>query len=128
MDDSQAQDEPLEKDSLWVRALHRIKNAYPITYAPRDDHVRQSRAFSYPFSNSPCVQKEPLIQTQVEKFTSRLEEFAEKQEPLNIRDWYTFATLDIISVFIAAGSDATATALTTLTYLILIHQPIYDAR
>jgi len=69
---------------------------YPMTHAPRQIHARQRRAFTKPFSNSSCLQQEPLIQGHVRRLMARLEEHHDEQKPVNFTNWYMFYTLDVI--------------------------------
>ncbi|KAM7211792.1 Cytochrome P450 [Rhypophila decipiens] len=89
-------DQPMEKDPIWVGALNAKLDALPLTYATREDHARQRRAFSHPFSNSSCVQQQPLIQTQIDKFIAKVSDLANANEPVNLTNWFSFLALDII--------------------------------
>ncbi|KAK5659144.1 hypothetical protein OQA88_1234 [Cercophora sp. LCS_1] len=89
-------DEPLEKDPIWVSAMRSYQGALPITSVPREIHQRQRRALAHPFSNTSCLQQEPLIQSQIAKLITRLTELSESSTPANMTDWYLFTTLDVI--------------------------------
>ena len=67
----------MEKDPIWIGTLNANLDSQPLTYAQRDDHARQRRAFSHPFSNTSCIQQQPIIQAQIDKFILKLAEFAE---------------------------------------------------
>ncbi|KAK0610937.1 cytochrome P450 monooxygenase [Immersiella caudata] len=90
-------DEPMEKDPIWIGALMTMNGEVGISYAPRDVHARQRRAFSHPLSNTSIKQQEPLIQEHIQTLVHRLEELEAAGKPANFTDWYTFTTLDIIS-------------------------------
>ena len=70
--------------------------AKPLTYALRDGHARQRRAFSHPFSNTSCIQQQPIIQAQIDKFILKLTEFANANKVVNITRWLNYLSLDII--------------------------------
>lgn len=88
----------MEKDPIWVGALNSTFQEKPLTYAPREDHARQRRAFSHPFSNTSCLQQQPIIQAQIDKFITRLAELAPQsdKQPINLTHWFSFLSLDII--------------------------------
>lgn len=81
---------------MWAGALVNGKGIHPLTYAPRHIHTRQRRAFTKPFSNTSCIQQEPLIQGHIRRLMTRLEEHHDAQKPVNFTDWYMFYTLDVI--------------------------------
>jgi len=87
----------MEKDPLWIGALMTMNGQFPITYAPRDAHARQRRAFSHPLSNTSVTQQEPLIQEHMHTLIRRLGELQKAGKPANFTDWYSFTTLDVIS-------------------------------
>jgi len=90
-------DEPMEKDPIWTGAMMTLNGEMAMVYAPRDVHARQRRAFSHPLSNTSVMQQEPLLQQHIRIFISQLGEFERAGKPLNIKDWYNFLTLDVMS-------------------------------
>ncbi|KAK3376304.1 cytochrome P450 monooxygenase [Lasiosphaeria ovina] len=90
-------DEPMEKDPLWCGSLQHVEADVPITMAPRRVHTRQRRAFAHSFSNTSLLSQEPLIQSHVDKFMDQLAGFAAEDKPVNMSDWLSFYTLDVIS-------------------------------
>lgn len=87
----------MEKDPIWIGAIMTLNGEMAMVYAPRDVHARQRRAFSHPLSNTSIMQQEPLIQQHIRIFISQLGEFERTGKPLNIKDWYNFLTLDVMS-------------------------------
>ncbi|KAK4442703.1 Cytochrome P450 monooxygenase abl2 [Podospora aff. communis PSN243] len=90
-------DEPMEKDPIWIGALMTMNGEVGISYAPRDVHARQRRAFSHPLSNSSIMQQEPLIQEHMHRLIARLGDLEAAGKPANFTDWYSFTSLDVIS-------------------------------
>ncbi|KAM7191944.1 Bcaba2 [Naviculisporaceae sp. PSN 640] len=89
-------DQPMEKDPIWIGALNAELESQPLTYARREEHSRQRRAFSHPFSNTSCIQQQPIIQAQVDKFIAKLTALAARNEVINLTNWFSFLSLDII--------------------------------
>lgn len=67
-----------------------------MTLAKWSDHVRQRKAFAYPFSTTALLQQEPLIQKYVDKLISALDKVADGKQPTNMAAWFTYTTFDII--------------------------------
>ena len=86
----------MEKDPIWIGGLNTNLDSQPLTYARREDHGRQRRAFSHPFSNTSCIQQQPIIQTQIDKFILKLTDFATADKVINITRWFNYLALDII--------------------------------
>ncbi|KAK3367982.1 cytochrome P450 monooxygenase [Podospora didyma] len=91
-------DEPMEKDPNWAG----VTNASPdgalvLTQAPGAHHTRLRRAWAQPFSTTSCMQQEPIIQEQVEKFISILMGHAKAGQPVNMSQQFLSLMLDIIS-------------------------------
>lgn len=86
----------MEKSPLVAGGLPVNIPARALTVAPWHDHVRQRRAFAYPFSNTALLGQEPLIQQHIDTFISSLDTFAVQGNPVNLAAWLTYATFDII--------------------------------
>ncbi|KAM7214135.1 hypothetical protein V8F06_010450 [Rhypophila decipiens] len=77
-----------------INALNAELDAQPLTYATREDHSRQRRAFSHPFSNTSCIQQQPIIQAQIDKFTAKLTALANSNQGVNLTNWFSFLSLE----------------------------------
>ncbi|EUC42257.1 hypothetical protein COCMIDRAFT_39642 [Bipolaris oryzae ATCC 44560] len=64
--------------------------------ADRTGHRRQRRLLSHAFSDASMYEQEALITTHINLLIFRLHTFAERNEPLDAVQWYSFATFDII--------------------------------
>lgn len=86
----------MDKSPLVAGGLPVGHGPTSLTLAKWDDHVRQRKAFAYPFSNTALLQQEPLIQGWVDKLITILDRFADEGKPANMVAWFTYATFDII--------------------------------
>ncbi|KAK3692843.1 cytochrome P450 [Podospora appendiculata] len=86
----------MEKSPLTAGGLPPNMPARAMTLAKWDEHARQRKAWSYPFSNTALMGQEPLIQMHVAKFIRELQKLAATGKAVNIGDWLTFCTFDVI--------------------------------
>jgi cytochrome P450 len=86
----------MEKSPLQAGGLPPGQKATALTLAKWDDHVRQRKAFAYPFSNTALLQQEQLIQKWIDKLMISLGKLADNREPANLAAWFTYATFDMI--------------------------------
>ncbi|KAK3938485.1 cytochrome P450 [Diplogelasinospora grovesii] len=86
----------MEKAPIQAGGLPQGIPARALTLAPWEDHVRQRKAFAYPFSNTALLQQEPLVQKHVAKLIAELQKLAEGDRPVNIAAWLTYTTFDMI--------------------------------
>ncbi len=86
----------MEKAPIQAGGLPPNMPARALTLAPWDDHVRQRKAFAYPFSNTALLQQEVLVQKHVDKLIDALGNLADAGKPVNMAAWLTYATFDII--------------------------------
>ncbi|KAK3368610.1 putative benzoate 4-monooxygenase cytochrome P450 [Podospora didyma] len=66
-----------------------------ILTADRETHVRQRRLLSHAFSERALREQESILQSYSTNLCSQLEEFC-RNGPVDLFDWYTFATFDLI--------------------------------
>lgn len=94
----------LEKDPLFLGGIQPVAGSYALTMAPWEEHSRQRRALAHPFSNTALVQQEPLIQGHMDTFVSCLAKLAgpDGLDPVNVSDWLSYATFDIIGDLVFA--------------------------
>lgn len=72
-------------------------NADNIIGANRQDHQRYRRALAHGFSNQSMLDQQPIITGYVDQLIRGLhEECAEGTKPLDLAQWFNFATFDII--------------------------------
>ncbi|KAH8879884.1 cytochrome P450 monooxygenase [Thozetella sp. PMI_491] len=86
----------MEKAPIQAGGLPPNIPARALTLAPWDDHVRQRKAFAYPFSNTALLQQEPLVLKHVQRFIEGLGKYADAGEAVNIAAWLTYLTFDIV--------------------------------
>ncbi|KAG8408382.1 hypothetical protein J3459_017854 [Metarhizium acridum] len=63
--------------------------------ADRKTHARQRRLLSHAFSEKALREQEPILQTYCTKLCAQLEESC-RSGPVDLFDWYTFATFDLV--------------------------------
>ncbi|KHN94880.1 Cytochrome P450 [Metarhizium album ARSEF 1941] len=66
-----------------------------ILTADRKTHTRQRRLLSHAFSDKALREQEPILQTYCTKLCAELEERC-RSGPVDLLDWYTFATFDLV--------------------------------
>ncbi|KAK0621459.1 cytochrome P450, partial [Bombardia bombarda] len=86
----------MEKSTLQAGGLPLNIPARALTLAPWDDHVRQRKAWAYPFSNTALLGQEQLVQVYVDKLIANLHILAAEDKPVNMAAWLTHCTFDII--------------------------------
>lgn len=86
----------MEKSPIQAGGLPPGQGATALTLAKWSDHVRQRKAFAYPFSNTALVQQEPLIQKYVDQLIGALGNVADSKKPTNMAAWFTYTTFDMI--------------------------------
>ncbi len=67
-----------------------------IINANRQDHSALRRQLSHGFSDRSMREQEPIIGSYVDLLISRLKGVVEKKSSQNLREWYNYATFDII--------------------------------
>lgn len=60
------------------------------------DHSRQKRLLTNAFSERALREQEPIISSYIDTFIIRLQEFADREESVNLEEWLNFLTFDII--------------------------------
>jgi cytochrome P450 len=59
------------------------------------DHMRQKRLLTYAFSERAMRDQEPLIQSYIDLFITKLREHGKQDQRVNIDEWLNFLTFDI---------------------------------
>ncbi|KAI1305687.1 cytochrome P450 [Xylaria venustula] len=75
-----------------------------IINSDREEHGALRRQLSHGFSDRSMREQEPIIGSYVDLFISRLKDLSKKDSIHNMREWYNFATFDIIGD-LSLGSD-----------------------
>ncbi|KAK3322410.1 cytochrome P450 [Apodospora peruviana] len=86
----------MEKSPLQAGGMPPNVPARALTLAPWDDHVRQRKAWAYPFSNTALLGQEPLVQVYISKLISCLDKLVSQGKAVNMAAWMTYTTFDII--------------------------------
>lgn len=87
---------PLEKDPAWYDVARIADQATTIWTADRAEHDRLRRLLSPAFSDRALREQEPLIRRHVDLLMARLRELARQGAPVDLVQWFTFTTFDII--------------------------------
>ena len=103
-------------DIFGIRTGHQPFNKNPIYFSPPlgqphnivttanvDDHARMRRVLNYAFTPTALKAQEPIIESYVDLFISRLREKASSTQDnpgdstiLNMADWYNYVAFDIV--------------------------------
>ncbi|KAH8746946.1 cytochrome P450 [Diaporthe sp. PMI_573] len=88
----------MEKSPVFVGAVAKVQGAVGVTMASlaSKDHGRQRRALGYSFTTQAILQQEDIILLHVRKMLALLKRSAMADEKVNMSDWYTYTTFDII--------------------------------
>jgi cytochrome P450 len=60
------------------------------------DHARQRRALSHVFSTKALLEQEYIVKSYIDVFSTKMKEFAQRGELVNVTDWFAYTTFDII--------------------------------
>ncbi|KAF1359823.1 cytochrome P450 [Lizonia empirigonia] len=88
----------MEKHPIFIGAVAKINGSVGLSMAQlaSKDHSRQRRALGYSFSTSALTQQQDIILKQVRKLISQLMVFARNGKDVDITDWYTYTTFDLM--------------------------------
>jgi cytochrome P450 len=67
-----------------------------LIHADARQHPRIRKQLSYAFSQRDLDEQVPLIQSHIDTLVAQLRNRANSDEPVNIADWFKFASFDII--------------------------------
>jgi cytochrome P450 len=87
---------PMAKNPLHFTAAP--NGAYPISSAPKDDHIRQRRALAHAFSEKALAEQEPMIRKYIDLLMVKLESAAthdSKMAGLDVGKWFNWTVFDI---------------------------------
>jgi len=82
------------KDPIF--RLHTPTGAQNILVADRETHTRQRRLLAHAFSESALREQEPVLQIYAGKLLACMAERAQTGAHINVVDWLTFASFDLI--------------------------------
>ncbi|KAK8062768.1 cytochrome P450 [Apiospora hydei] len=85
-----------EKSELFIGAVNPLNGSVGISLAPNEIHTRQRKALAAPFTNKALLQQESILQRHVDKFIAAMKTMANGGQAVNLADWYTFVTFDMI--------------------------------
>lgn len=88
----------MEKHPVFIGAVAKVGGAVGISMAPlaTKDHSRHRRALGYSFATSALVEQQEIILKQVRNLISHLKVFARKEKAIDMTDWYTYTTFDLM--------------------------------
>lgn len=84
------------KDPIHVGSIAAVHGASTITMANDADHARQRRALSHAFSTKALLEQEYIVQNYVDVFSRKMNEFAAREEPVDVTEWFAYTTFDVI--------------------------------
>jgi len=87
-----------EEEFLKYEGFYRLVKHLPtsVINAGRHEHGLLRRQLAHGFSERSMREQEPIIGSYVDLLIERLKELAETKRVLNMREWYNYATFDII--------------------------------
>ncbi|KAK8137103.1 hypothetical protein PG984_005043 [Apiospora sp. TS-2023a] len=85
-----------EKSELFIGAVNPLNGSVGISLAPNEIHTRQRKALAAPFTNKALLQQESILQVHVDKFVAAMKKMAREGQAVNLANWYTFVTFDMI--------------------------------
>ncbi|KAK6863707.1 cytochrome P450 monooxygenase [Apiospora arundinis] len=85
-----------EKSELFIGAVNPLNGSVGISLAPNEIHTRQRKALAAPFTNKALLQQESILQVHVDKFIAAMKKMATEGQAVNLANWYTFVTFDMI--------------------------------
>ncbi|KAK8029625.1 hypothetical protein PG993_010916 [Apiospora rasikravindrae] len=85
-----------EKSELFIGAVNPLNGSVGISLAPNEIHTRQRKALAAPFTNKALLQQESILQRHVDKFIAAMKKMMANGQAVNLADWYTFVTFDMI--------------------------------
>ncbi|KAF2665558.1 cytochrome P450 [Microthyrium microscopicum] len=87
---------PMRKDPNFNSAAP--NGAFPISSAPKEDHIRQRRALAHGFSEKALSEQEPLIRKHVDLLMTKLQNASSQNNGTTVLDigkYFNFAIFDI---------------------------------
>ncbi|KAL8387041.1 hypothetical protein RB595_010201 [Gaeumannomyces hyphopodioides] len=85
-----------EKSPIFIGAVSPLDGQTGVSLANNADHTRQRRALAAPFTNRALLQQESILQLHVDKLMAALTARARRGEAVNLAEWFTYTTFDII--------------------------------
>lgn len=86
----------MHKSPIHVGAVEPMAGASTLTMADDTTHSRQRRALAHAFSQKALYEQQEIIQQYVNMFIENIGKLCDRQETVNIVNWYNFTTFDII--------------------------------
>ncbi|KAF2419707.1 pisatin demethylase [Tothia fuscella] len=84
------------KDPIHVGSIQSLPGVTTITMADDADHARQRRALSHVFSTKALMEQEYIVKSYIDVFSTKMKDFAQRGELVNVTDWFAYTTFDII--------------------------------
>ncbi|KAI7909997.1 hypothetical protein M0657_008647 [Pyricularia oryzae] len=85
-----------EKSPVFIGAVSPLNGQTGISLANNEEHTRQRRALAAPFTNRALLQQQDILRVHVDKLITALRAKARNKESVNMGEWYTYTTFDII--------------------------------
>ncbi|KAG4436050.1 Zeaxanthin epoxidase, chloroplastic [Cadophora sp. M221] len=85
-----------EKSPIFIGAVSPVEGQMGISLAPNEPHSRQRKALAAAFTNNALLQQQVILQRHVDKLMMALKKMAADKQSVNMADWYTFTTFDMI--------------------------------
>ncbi|EJT70818.1 cytochrome P450 monooxygenase [Gaeumannomyces tritici R3-111a-1] len=85
-----------EKSPIFIGAVSPVDGQTGVSLANNTEHTRQRRALAAPFTNRALLQQEGILQLHVDKLMAALTARARRGEAVNLAEWLTYTTFDII--------------------------------
>ncbi|EGP84247.1 putative P450 monooxygenase [Zymoseptoria tritici IPO323] len=86
----------LEKSRAWLGGVSPWKGFHGLGIARGDEHRRQRRALAPSMSKAALKSQEGIIQENVGQLMDRLRAEAAKSEDVNVAEWFTYFTFDMM--------------------------------
>ncbi|GKZ36939.1 hypothetical protein AbraIFM66950_008204 [Aspergillus brasiliensis] len=85
---------PLPRDSVFFNEM--LVDRKTLTMADDQTHARIRRAMNPAFSTRALSAQEPILQRNVNLLLSKLQDFAQQGQAVDLRAWYNYTTFDLI--------------------------------
>ncbi|CAE7002708.1 Cytochrome P450 monooxygenase [Pyrenophora teres f. teres] len=88
----------MEKHPVFIGAVPAVGATVGLSMArlASKDHSRQRKALGYSFTTSALIQQQAVILKHVRKLISHLTVFARDGKEIDMTDWYTYTTFDLM--------------------------------
>ncbi|RMZ73258.1 cytochrome P450 monooxygenase [Pyrenophora seminiperda CCB06] len=86
----------MEKSPIFIGAVSPMNGCVGIGLAKGKEHARQRRALAPSLSKNALKGQEAILQVHVNKLIAAIRNVTAKQEPMNMANWFTYITFDIM--------------------------------